>query len=172
MLTGWVCRCLTLRPGGRRCSGADLSAKHLLSADPASLLVRGCEPRGNNLLGELHVPHADQVLMETFIPHEAAPMVWSIRDARKQTGGRLRHHLMVLVNHTVSIHVSDGAQHVSKRIFSGIHLGFGPLASFRCISLKETRLHFAWIRLFLRLKCVLKFQIILILSLGHLLLSF
>lgn len=127
MLARWVCCRLGLRPGGRWRSRADLSAKHLLSADPASLLVSGREPRSNNLLGELHVPHADQVLVETFVPHEAAAMVRSIRDARKQTGRRLRHHFMILVDHSVSIHIGDGAQHVSERIFSRIDLVFGPL---------------------------------------------
>ena len=78
MLAGRVRLRSNLSPRGRRGTGSDLTTEHLLTADPASSLIGLIEPGLDDIHCKVHVPHADQVLVEAFVPHKAMCMVRSI----------------------------------------------------------------------------------------------
>jgi len=139
MLAGWVRGWAWLRPWGGWSAWPDLPTKHLLSADPSGLLVSRRKPWSNNLLGQVHIPHRDQVLVESLIPHETTAVVRSIRNTSKQISRLLFYDFAVFIDHPVTIHVRDRAQHITQGIFGGFPLSFGPVLS---VGLKESRFNF------------------------------
>lgn len=101
----WISSCLWLWPGSWRCTWSNFSTQHLLTTNPSSLLISCVEPWGYNFLRQLHVPSANQMLVETLIPHKTTTMVWSIWYSCEKTSFRLGDYFAVLVNEPVSIHV-------------------------------------------------------------------
>lgn len=130
MLAWWVGIWLNLRPWRRWRSWSDLLSKHLLSADPA--IITGLrKPRRNYFFCHIQVPNADQMVMESLIPHKASCMVWSVRHSSEQLGWFQSDNFSIFKDHSVSIHISYTSKHVAKRVFTSIHLVLSPAVCHR-----------------------------------------
>ena len=134
MLTWRVCCRARLRPRGWRGTWSDFSTEHLFTTYPSSFLIDCVEPWSYNLLSQFHVPNADQMLVESLIPHETPTMVRSVRDSSKKACWRLRHYLAILIHKSIPIHVSNTSQHVSKRILSSLSSWFCPIFHRICLN--------------------------------------
>lgn len=54
--------------------------------------------------------------MKTFVPHESTSMVCTIRRSCEQAAWGLLHHIAVLVNHAVTVRVSNAAEHITQSV--------------------------------------------------------
>ena len=105
-----------------------LTTKHLLSSNPAWLLICLVKPWCDDFISKILVPNTYQVLLETFIPHERMSMIWSIRDNCKQAGWRSANNFSFIVkNLSITIQVWHTSKHVTDCKLSSSHLCFIPV---------------------------------------------